>query len=201
MEQHHVPGQGGPEGEQPLLRAVTHMEPRDYRRFLYTAMFRRSAAVPGLLCALSLLAAFARGYSPEGVDWMRFLGAFAVYGLVCTVALCVLVEFRNRQSRRDPEIFQRRQVYEFYEDRIKTYMEQGEGALELPYLQLRQILEAKEYWVFFITSNAAMMLRKADLAPGQPAQLQRLLAEKMGDKYKSAGAGKPSLDEPGETRQ
>lgn len=186
MEQNHQPNQK--KGEQPLLRAVTHMEPRDYRRFLYTAMFRRSAAVPGLLFVLSLLAAFARGYSPEGMNWIRFLGAFAVYGLLCTLALCVLVEFRNRQSRRDPELFRRRQVYEFYQDRMHTYMEQGEGALELAYPQIYQVLAAKDYWVFFITSNSAMMLRRADLAPGQPAQLQRLLAEKLGSRYKLTGS-------------
>lgn len=192
MEQNHQPDPK--KGEQPLLRVITHMEPRDYRRFLYTAMFRRSAAVPGLLFVLSLLAAFVRGYSPDGVDWVRVFTAFVLYLLLCTLALCVLVECRNRQSRRDPELFRRRQVYEFYQDRLNTYMEQGEGALELTYPQLHQVLEAKEYWVFFLTSNSAMMLRKADLSAGQPARLRQLLAEKLGGRYKLTGSQNRQAD-------
>lgn len=192
MEENNLPNQ--PAKGRIALRAVTRMEARDYRRFLYTAMFRRSAAVPGILIVLPLLAAFVWSYSPEGINWLGFLGAFVAYALLCALALCMLVELRNRQSRRDPEVFQRRQVYEFYEDRIKTYMEKEEGVLELPYPQLRQALEAKDYWVFFVTSNSAMMLRRADMKPGEADMLRQLLSDKLGDKYKTVGAGMGDLE-------
>lgn len=169
---------------QPLMIINTIMTEKDYRNFLYLITFRKKKYVIPLLglltAALSLLISFEYGhFNPARfvLGWV-FLFALAVGAIVFKVER----RYRQRIKTDRTGTFGSTNVLKFYEDKIATESSSPKAAGELAYNQFYAVLESKEYFIFYLTSAQASLIRKKDIVDLQ--RFKALIADKFAGKYK-----------------
>lgn len=169
----------------PIYIIDTTMEKEDYRKFLYIASFLKNGYTIPLIGALTLLGAIVIGRMNE---MFTFPGVALLWGVlfVCSTAMiCYRIERKNKQRLRTDKTgtFGSKSVLKFYDDHMVMETPSVEATMSLAYRQFYQLLESKDYFIFYYNSHQASLLRKKDLQ--DTAAFRKFIMEKFSCSYKS----------------
>ncbi|SHI46684.1 YcxB family protein [Lutispora thermophila] len=151
--------------EEPKIIVNTIMTKEDYRKFLYTATFRRSKLIIPMLCLISLIGSILINFRNNGIN--------LIYTLLCWVFLLALsiivvafrVERKNAQRIKTDKTgaFDSVNTLKFYDDKIAMENEALKSTGELKYEQFYAVMESKDYFIFYLNVNQASLIRKKDI--------------------------------------
>ncbi len=169
----------------PIYIIETTMEKEDYRKFLYTASFLKNVYTLPLIGALTLLGAVVISWVN---DFFTFLGVVLLWVVLfaCSTAMiCYRIERKNRQRVRTDKTgtFGSKSVLKFYDDHLVMETPSAEATMSLAYPQFYQLLESKDYFIFYFNSHQASLLRKKDIQ--DTAAFRRFVKDKFHSSYKS----------------
>lgn len=166
---------------EPRFRITTKMEQKDYRKFLYIATFLRSKIIIPYLLLVSMAGAYLMREKGESSIFfiMKVIGLF----ILAVGTVCFTVERKNKQRVKTDRItFYLESKLSFFEDRVCYENEEMKGYWELSYDKIYEILESKDYFMFYLTKNQASLIRKQDMSDVE--NFQKFLKEKFPKKYK-----------------
>lgn len=170
---------------EPKFSITTVMEQEDYRKFLYLATFRRNPMVLPLVALIALLGSWAVNWSMEGLKLLPLLLTWVGMFALAIGTLCWKVERKNKQRVATDKTgtFGAKNLLKFYDDRLVMEQEAMHSKGELRYEQFYQLLETKDYFIFYLSMNQASLLRKKDVA--DVGSLQEFLRSKLEGRYRS----------------
>ncbi|NLK37099.1 MAG: YcxB family protein [Epulopiscium sp.] len=170
--------------EDALFIITTKMEKEDYRKFLYTATFRRNPAVLWILAGISLLGTIFLQFSVGQIRILPLLLKWCLLMVIAVVVICFQVERKNKTRIRTDKTgtFEQETVLYFYPQHLKTEVPAVKGTHTLEYHQFFQVLESKDYFMFYYSKNLASLLRKKDME--ELDSFREFLKEKFGARYR-----------------
>lgn len=171
--------------EQALFTVCTRMEKEDYRKFLYTATFRRSPWGLIFITGLSLAVSLLLSWGSDGLRPVRLLILWGLYFCIAIGAVCLKIELKNRKRIATDRTgaFGAVNTLCFYEDRLTLSCEELHSFGEFRYSQFYGIMESKDFFLFYLSADQASMVRKKDLE--NPDAFRRFLASKFPGRFRS----------------
>lgn len=170
--------------EDAIFTVETRMEKEDYRKFLYTATFRKSVFTLPLIGAMAFFGALIVGRLRQFYAPAFLLLTWLLFCVLAIGAVCFMVEVQNNRRFKavgaDASDSQSRMI--LCEAKMTvTLLTTGE-AMALGYDQIRLLLESKDYFIFYVGANQAFLMRKRDAR--DPAAVGAFLAEKCVGRYR-----------------
>ena len=162
----------------------TTMSKEDYRKFLYTATFRRNKALIPLLLLISLIGSFIISLDGSRLNIPMLLLSWILLFLLAVAAVMFKVERKNARRIKTDKTgsFDSTNTLKFYEDRIVFENKELKSYGELKYDQFFTLLESKDYFIFYLNMNQASLVRKKDIE--NLPEFKEFIVEKFGDKYR-----------------
>lgn len=169
----------------PVYIIETTMEKEDYRKFLYTASFLKNGYTIPLIGALTLFGAIVIGWTNDLFTFPGVALLWAVLFVCSTAMICYRIERKNKQRLRTDKTgtFGSKSVLKFYDDHLVMENPSAEATMSLTYRQFYQLLESKDYFIFYFNSHQASLLRKKDLQ--DTAAFRGFIMDKFNSSYKS----------------
>lgn len=166
----------------------TTMEKEDYKKFLYIATFGRNKLVLPMIFGLSLLGGAAIQFGEETFQLLNFLLTTLLLFVAAVGTICFKVERKNKQRIATDKTgtFGSICTLRFGEDAIKMENEAMHSTGEIQYQQIYQLLETRDYFIFYLAMHQASLVRKKDVE--DVAALQHFLRERFVGKYKTIGS-------------
>lgn len=151
--------------EKVVFEIKTMMEKEDYRKFLYIATFRRKPIILPMIGLFAFLVAWLQGGLGEHFSMFRILLLWMFLFAIGVGTVCFRVERRNKDRIKTDQTgtFGSETILTFYEDSLKMVTPNVEGTSTLQYHQFYQVLESKDYFIFYFSKNLASLLRKKDM--------------------------------------
>lgn len=170
-----------------VFKVETKMEPTDYKKFLYISMFKKNKFAIPMLAAISLIFATmaSHNYRGEFVFSSIALHFLIVFGITLGVLLLKVERIKSKRMKTDKTgFFDEITVLEFYKDRLKISAPYIEASNKMEYSKFYQVLESRNYFMFYINSNMAHILRKEDLKDIDMNVFRDFLQEKFEGNFK-----------------
>lgn len=172
--------------EQEKFYIVTKMEQEDHKKFMYITTFvmRKTGLI--VTAVMSVLAGLA-------VSWI--LGCVTI-GMVALIAVCYFLmivgiqcfkinKLNKQRAKTDKAVgFGAESHLRFYDDHILMEMPVTKSSGQLRYDQIYQIMETKEFFAVYTSSNQASLIRKKDIKREELAAFISFLKEKIQKQYK-----------------
>ncbi len=170
--------------EDALFIFKTKMTKEDYHKFLYTATFRRNPIMIPFVLGVSLLGALFLQWSEGQIKWIPLLLQWLMMIVIAVSAVCIQVERKNKSRIKTDKTgtFENETILYFYPESLKTEVPSVDGRHTLQYNQFFQVLESKDYFMFYYTKNMASLLRKKDME--EIDGFQNFLKEKFKKRYR-----------------
>lgn len=149
-----------------VFKVETKIESTDYRKFLYISMFKKNKFAIPIVLLISLIFGVMSSHNYEGrfVTSSMMLHFILVFGITMGVLLLKVERIKNKRIKTDKTgFFGEITVLEFYKDRLKISAPYIEASNKMEYNKFYQVLESHNYFMFYINSNMAHILRKKDL--------------------------------------
>lgn len=180
---------GAKEREEPIYLIKTTMEREDYRKFLYTATFLRNKLILPIIALISLVGSL---LISAGEPWRSVLAVvllWVVLFVLSLVAICLRVELRNKQRIKTDRtaVFGSTAILKFYPDCLVIEQPAFDSVGRADYQQFYELLESKDYYIFYLNANQATLIRKKDVA--DQLGFEKLLREKFAGRYKTTALG------------
>lgn len=173
--------------EQEKFYIVTKMEQEDHKKFIYiTTFFKRKTGLI-VTAVMSILAGLAVSWILECVT-VGMVALIAVcYFLMIVGIQCYKINKLNKQrAKTDKAVgFGAESHLYFYEDHILMEMPVTKSSGQLRYDQIYEIMETKEFFAVYTSSNQASLIRKKDIPQEELAAFTCFLKEKMQKQYKT----------------
>ena len=165
---------------------TTKMEKEDYRKFLYTATFRRNKLVIPLIVALCLVGALFVTFSSGRTSPIGIILTFIFMFVLAVGTCCFKIEHRNKQRVKTDHTgtFGAESVLHFYDDYVEMDTPALKSHAEFRYEQFYGIMESKDYFIFYFTVNQASLVRKKDMAAEDVELFRVFLRDVFGKKYR-----------------
>lgn len=166
----------------------TKLEKKDYKKFLYIATFLRRPYTILLIIIISffggIMATWDGGMAAKELVIFYWIFMF----IISMVTLMWNVERKNkRKSKEGGEVFSRNILY-FYDDKIAITDGQLEKPLALTYNQIYEVLESKNYYIFYFSKTMASLIRKEDMA-ANTKDFSDFISFKLGNRYRKTLIG------------
>lgn len=151
--------------EEPKMIINTIMTKNDYRKFLYIATFKRNKFTIPMLALIALLGSLIVSFDNENFNWIKLIISWALLFALAIIAVLIKVERRNAQRIKTDKTgaFDSVNTLKFYDDRIVMENEALKSKGELKYDQFYEVMESKDYFIFYLTANQASLIRKKDV--------------------------------------
>lgn len=170
-----------------IFKIETKMEPADYRKFLYISMFKKNRFTIPILVGISLVFATmaSHNYSGGFVFSSMALHFLLVFGITIGVLLLKVERVKNKRIKTDKTgFFEATTILEFYKDKLKISAPCIEASNKMEYDKFYQVLESCDYFMFYINSNMAHILRKVDCKDIDMNEFRNFLKEKFEGNFK-----------------
>lgn len=170
--------------ETPIFIIKTVMEKEDYKKFLYTATFFRNNYVIPLIGFISLLGALLAGWINNMLTPLAIIMIWIFMFLFSIAAVCFKVERKNKQRLKTDKTgaFGSEAVLTFYDDQMVMETPSIKATGTLAYNQFYQLLESKDYFIFYLNATQASLVRKKDIISVD--EFRAFIIEKFDGKYK-----------------
>lgn len=172
---------------EPIYLIETTMEKEDYRKFLYTATFLRNKLVIPLIALISLVGSVVIS---AGEPWRKLWTVLLLWGVlfVLSVAvICLRVEAKNKQRIKTDRTaaFGSKAILKFFADSLTMEQPAFASVGTMGYDQFFELLESKDYYIFYLNANQATLIRKKDVADKEG--FEKFIREKFAGRYKTTG--------------
>lgn len=165
-----------------LFLIKTKMEEKDYRKFLYFATFCKTKLALLPIILIPLAGSFVISYSNSRLNLPYFLILFVVMLVVSLIALCLSLERKARKRVKTDKsgAFNTVTSLKFYED--KLVMSNSDSCGTLKYDKLYEVIESKSFYLFYLSSAQASLVRKQDIENGE--EFRKFIVTKFAGKYR-----------------
>lgn len=170
-----------------VFKVETKLEATDYRKFLYISMFKKNKLAIPIVLGISLIFGVMSSHNYEGrfVASSILLHFILVFGITMGVLLLKVERIKNKRIKTDKTgFFDAVTVLEFYKDRLKISAPYIEASNKMEYSKFYQVLESRNYFMFYINSSMAHILRKEDLKGIDMNTFRNFLQEKFEGNFK-----------------
>ena len=144
---------------------TTKMEPEDYRKFMYIATFFRKKSTIPMLITVSLLGSLWVNFAWGNITTFGFFIVAVI--MLAFIAGVISFKITRRVKQRirtdNTGTMGSDSVLRFYDDHLEMESETFKSHLELRYEQFYELMETKDYYMFYISVNQAYMVRKKDI--------------------------------------
>lgn len=170
--------------DSPTFTIETTMEPQDYRTFLFIATFLRNPLTIPIIAGIACLGACLFAWSNNSFAVVPILSMWIFMFVIAIGVICFKVERKNKQRIRTDKTgtFGSKSILKFFDDRIVMETPSLQGTCTLYYNQFFQLLENKDYLIFYLNKNQAFLIRKKDLS--NPNEFLPFITKKFENKYK-----------------
>lgn len=161
----------------------TTMGKEDYRKFLYLATFAKNKMILPGIGGLSIAVSFLVNYKEE-INYFEVILLSLLLFVVAIFTVCFKVERKNklRINTDKTRTFNSENVFDFYNDKVVMKNEMLKSTGELKYSQFYNILETKDYFIFYLTVTQAFLVRKKDVT--EVEEFKEFLEKAFQNKYK-----------------
>ena len=169
--------------DNPIFKFETTMEKEDYKKFLYTATFKRNKFVIPIIALIAMLGALFVAFSDGTFNLTVFFICWIFMFVSAIGVICFKVERRNKQRIKTDKTgtFGSRSILSFFEDKLIFETPTLNSTGTLTYNQVYKLMESKDYFIFYITYNQATLLRKKDI--GEVQKFREFIVSKFANKY------------------
>ncbi len=166
-----------------LIKTV--MEKEDYRKFLYTATFFRNKMIIPMIALISFIGGIFISLSLDNLTLLTILVSWILLFILCIVVICFKVENKNKSRIKTDNTgtFGSISILSFYEDKMIMENESMKSKSEMEYQKFYEVLESKDFWIFYFTANQASLIRKKDVEESE--SFKEFLKSVFKEKYKS----------------
>jgi len=170
--------------EEPKMVIHTTMSKEDYRKFLYIATFKRNKAVIPFLMFIALLGSIIISLNGGHLNFTTLIISWILLFALAMAVVILKVEMRKAQRIKTDQTgtFDSMNTLIFYEDRVVIENKALKSTGELKYSQFYALMESKDYFIFYVTSNQASLVRKKDV--DDLNAFREFIMEKFHGKYK-----------------
>ncbi len=175
---------------EPIFQIETTMDKEDYRKFLYTATFLRNKLILPLVALTSLVGSIVISLGePWWSPWSVILLWVALFILSIAV-ICLQVESRNKRRIKTDrtDTFGSKAILQFYAESVTIEQPSLASVGTLGYGQFYEVLQSKDYYIFYLNANQATLIRKKDVS--DIVGFEKFLREKFVGRYKTTGFGR-----------
>lgn len=142
---------------------TTTFEKEDYKKFLYIATFKRNRLVIPFIGIISLL-----GSLISNINQFNFISiglTWTIFILLSLMVICIQIEVKSRKRFRTDHtgIFGSKNILKFYDDKVVMVNEAYHSKGELEYKNFHELCESKDFFLFYLSSNQANLIRKKDI--------------------------------------
>lgn len=173
--------------EQEKFYIITKMEQEDHKKFLYITTFIKRKA--GLLttAVMSVLAGLAISWILDYVTvGMVALIGVAYFFMIVGIQCFKINKMNQQRAKTDKAVgFGAESHLHFYDDYILMEIPVTKSSGQLRYNQIYEIMETKEFFAVYTSSNQASLIRKKDIKQEELAAFTGFLKEKMQKQYKT----------------
>jgi len=173
--------------EQEKFYVVTKMEQEDHRKFLYITTFVKRKTGLIITAVMSVLAGLAVSWILDYVTVGMVALIGVAYFLMIVGIQCFKINKLNKQRAKTDKVigFGAESHLHFYEDYILMEMPVNKSTGQIRYEQIYEIMETKEFFAVYHSSNQASLIRKKDINQEELAAFTAFLKEKMQKQYKT----------------
>ena len=170
--------------EEPKIVINTTMTKEDYKKFLYIATFKRNKFVIPFLFLISLIGSIIISYDNGNFIIARLIISWILLFSLAIIVVILKVERKNAQRIKTDKTgtFDSVNTLKFYDDKIVMENKALKSTGELKYDQFFAVMESKDYFIFYLTTNQASLIRKKDI--DNPHEFKEFIVEKFESKYK-----------------
>ena len=172
--------------EQEKFYIVTKMEQEDHKKFLYITTFVKRKTGLIITAVMSVLAGLAVSWILDYMTVGMVVLIGVAYFLMIVGIQCYKINKMNKQrAKTDKAVgFGAESHLHFYDDHILMEMPVTKSSGQLRYDQIYEIMETKEFFAVYTSSNQASLIRKKDIKQEELAAFTEFLKEKMQKQYK-----------------
>lgn len=173
--------------EQIQFEIITKMEKDDLKKFMYIATFFRKKSTIPMLVTVSLLGSLWVNYALGNVTTLGFFVVTMIMLAAIVGVICFKIERRVRQRIKTDNTgtLGSESVLRFYEEHLEMESESFRSHSELRYSQFYELMETKDFYMFYISANQAYMVRKKDIKADECSAFCEFMQGVFGAKYKS----------------
>ncbi|RDU24396.1 YcxB family protein [Anaerosacchariphilus polymeriproducens] len=164
---------------EPIFSVKTTMEKEDYKKFLYIAIFCKNKLLVPVIILLTIIGSLIINYS----NLLAIILTWILLFVLSIASLCFMVVTKNKQRLKSNKAgeFGSFIVWKYYDEKIIMENEVFH-ATEMRYDQIYQLLESKDYFIFYLTKNQASLVRKRDFK--QVSDFKEFIISKFENNYK-----------------
>lgn len=168
---------------------TTKMEIEDLKKFMYIATFFRKKSTIPMLVTVSLLGSLWVNFAWGNITTLGFFIVTIIMLIFIVGVICFKIERRvNQRIKTDKTgILGSESVLRFYEEHLEMESESFRSHSELRYNQFYELMETKDFYMFYISVNQAYMVRKKDIKADECTAFKEFMQGVFGVKYKRLG--------------
>ena len=165
---------------------TTKMEKEDLKKFMYIATFFRKKSTIPMLVTVSLLGSLWVNLAWGNVTTLGFFIVTMIMLIFIVGVICFKIERRVKQRIKTDNTgtLGSESVLRFYEEHLEMESETFRSHSELRYDQFYELMETKDFYMFYISANQAYMLRKKDIKADECSAFCEFMRYVYGAKYK-----------------
>lgn len=168
----------------------TKLKEKDFKKFLYLATYFRKKITLPLMYTLSLIGSLGITYlDASSQEEFSIITAF-VLSIVIFVLAIVMMNFKiaraNKMRIKTDKIgtFDYECKLCFYDEYITFEMEETKAYSQIKYEQFFEVIESKDFYMFFVTSNQASIISKKDIDEKDLDKFSEFIKSKFKNNYK-----------------
>lgn len=150
---------------QPHFVITTTMEKEDYKKFLYTATFRRNKFIYLIIGLIALAGVYKTRYTLGDFNFLKYFSCWLFFVVIAIGAILLRVEIKNKKRLKHDKTgtFGSKSTLSFYDEKIGFENQAFNSKGELEYKSVHKLMESKDYFIFYLTNTQATLLRKKDM--------------------------------------
>ena len=165
---------------------TTKMEKEDLKKFMYIVTFFRKKSMIPMLVTISLLGSLWVNYAWGNVTTLGFFIVTMIMLIFIVGVICFKIERRVKQRIKTDNTgtLGSESVLRFYEEHLEMESESFRSHSELRYDQFYELMETKDFYMFYISVSQAYMVRKKDIKADECSAFCEFMRYVYGAKYK-----------------
>lgn len=162
------------------------MEKEDLKKFMYIVTFFRKKSTIPMLVTVSLLGSLWVNYAWGNITTPGFFVVTIIMLIFIIGVIFFKIERRVKQRIKTDNTgtLGSESVLRFYEEHLEMESESFRSHSELRYDQFYELMETKDYYMFYISVNQAYMIRKKDVKAEEVSLFSEFLQCMFEGRYK-----------------
>jgi hypothetical protein len=170
--------------EEPKIIINAKMEKEDYKKFLYTATFKRNKFTIPILVLMAMVAGLFIGYEKGEFSLIRFLFSWLVLLIVSIFIVVFQIRRKNEKGVKADNTagFDNLYTLKFYNEKLVVENQSLKSRAEISYDKIFSLLESKDLFILYFTKSQASAIMKRDI--DDLGEFKEFIIDKFKDKYK-----------------